>query len=140
MAIDLTLHDRLGGRPVFEKVHQVFYEKIFAHPWLSKYFAHRAPGPLVAQQTNYMIQLTGGPKCYAGQAPNVVHGYMYITEELFDLRSQLLSDSINECGVSDELRQEWLAANEMFKAVMVKSSKDKCVLQYSHQKILDFPK
>ena len=92
------------------------------------------------KQSDYMIQLTGGPKCYAGQAPNTVHQYMFITEELFDLRSQLLSDAIQECGVNDSLRGEWLAANEMFKAVMVKKSVSDCVKQYSHQEILNFSK
>ncbi len=140
MAIDQTLHDRLGGRPTIEKVHKKFYDKIYAHPWIGKYFEHQPQHLIEAQQNDYMIQLMGGPKCYAGQAPNVVHGYMMITEELFDLRSQLLSEAIEETGVSDALRQEWIAANEMFKAVLVKSSEAECVLQYSHQKILNFPK
>ncbi len=140
MAVDQTLHDRLGGRPTFEKVHKIFYDKVYAHPWLGKYFAHRTRGPIESQQSDYMIQLTGGPKCYAGQAPHTVHQYMFITEELFDLRSQLLSDAIKEAGVNDELREEWLAANEMFKKVMVKSSISECVRQYSHQEILHFSK
>ncbi len=140
MAVDQTLHDRLGGRPTFEKVHKIFYDKVYAHPWLGKYFAHRTRGPIESQQSDYMIQLTGGPKCYAGQAPHTVHQYMFITEELFDLRSQLLSDAIKEAGVNDELREEWLVANEMFKQVMVKSSISECVRQYSHQEILHFPK
>jgi len=87
-----------------------------------------------------MIQLMGLPKCYAGQAPHIVHQYMFITEELFDLRTQLLSDAIKAVGVADNLRIEWLKANELFKRVMVKKSKDECTLQYSHQEILDFPK
>ncbi|MFT4711635.1 MAG: truncated hemoglobin YjbI [Candidatus Azotimanducaceae bacterium] len=140
MAIDQTLHDRLGGRVTFEKVHKIFYDKVYAHPWIRKYFAHRTRGPIESQQSDYMIQLTGGPKCYAGQAPNTVHQYMFITEELFDLRSQLLSDSIKQSGVKDDLRKEWLAVNEMFKPVMVKSSETECVRQYSHQEILSFAK
>lgn len=140
MAIDQTLHDRLGGRPTIEKVHQIFYDAVYAHPWLGQYFQHRTRQPLEEQQSDYMIQLMGGPKCYAGQAPNKVHSYMFITEELFDLRSQLLSEAIKQAGVTDSLRMEWLAANEMFKPMLVKSSIDDCKLQYDHQSILNFPK
>jgi len=137
---DQSLFERLGGKPTLEKVHRLFYDKVYAHPWLSQFFAHRTRGPIETQQTDFMIQLMGGPKCYAGQAPHVVHQYMLITEELFDLRTQLLSDAIKLAGVTDDLRKEWLDMNEMFKKIMIKKSRDECTLQYAHQEILDFPK
>jgi len=140
MADEKSLHDRIGGKPTIERVHERFYDKVYAHPWLGKYFAHRTRGPLVSQQNDFMVQLMGGPKIYAGQATATVHGYMMITEELFDLRTELLSDAIKKEGLSDDLREEWLALNEAFKKVIVKSSVSECKLQYSHQKILDFPK
>ena len=65
---------------------------------------------------------------------------MMITEELFELRTGLLSDSIKEHGIADDLRLEWIALNDMFKRVIVKASIDDCKLQYSHQEILNFPK
>jgi len=135
-----SLYDRLGGRPVIEKVHKLFYDKIYADKWIGKYFAHRTRGPIESQQTDYMIQLFGGPKCYAGQAPHTVHQYMFITEELFDYRTELLSDAIKGCGVADDLRLEWLKMNEVFKRVLVKKSVDECTVQYGHQEILNFPR
>jgi hypothetical protein len=74
------------------------------------------------------------------KAPHIVHQYMLITEERFDLRTQMLSEAIKVAGVADDLRSERLAMNEMFKKVMVKKVRDECTLQYSHQEILDFPK
>ena len=40
--------------------------------------------------------------------------HMYITEEIFNLRSQILRDS-KEAGVPDELAERWLAIDNAFK-------------------------
>ena len=82
----------------------------------------------------------GGPNHYAGQNPKTVHSYMNITEELYELRNRLLSDSIKEAGISDDLREEWIEVNDMLKLAIVKSSIDECTKQYDGQTILDFPK
>ena len=135
-----SLFDRIGGEATISNVHETFYDKLYAHPWLSKYFTQRPREHLVRQQNLYFVQLMGGPKRYCGQAPHNAHQFMMITEELFDLRSQLLSDAIKENGVSDECREEWLALNDVFKKVIVKKSMDEVKAQYAHQVVLNFPK
>lgn len=134
------LYERLGGMPTYTKVHKIFYDKVYAHPWLSKYFTHRPRDVLESQQSKFMSQLMGGPKIYGGQTPKSAHQHILVSEELFDLRAQLLSDSIKEAGVSDQLRQEWLAADATFKRIVVKSSVKDCSQAYSNQPILNFSK
>ena len=140
MSIDKTLYERLGGKPIYIKVHRIFYDKAYAHPWLSQYFTDKPQEILESQQTDFMIQLMGGPKAYGGKTPKSAHQHMMISEELFDLRSQMLSDSLKEAGVSDELRVEWLKADATLKRALVKSSKDECSRSYPTQPILDFAK
>ena len=41
MAIDKTLYDRLGGKQTFIDVHKIFYDKVYAHPWLKKFFTDK---------------------------------------------------------------------------------------------------
>ena len=135
-----SLFDRIGGENTISKVHETFYDKIYADPWLSKYFSQRPREHLVKQQNIYFVQLMGGPKRYCGQAPNNAHQFMMITEELFELRSKLLSEAIKENGVNDEHRKEWLALNDSFKKIIVKKSMDEVKAQYSHQVVLNFPK
>ena len=139
MAIDKTLYDRLGGKETLIKVHKIFYDKAYAHPWLSKYFTDKPQELLEEQQTDFMMQLTGGPKIYAGKTPKSAHQHILITEELFELRARLLSDSIKEAGLSDDLRQEWLDADATFKRVLIKKSEAECSRAYPDQPILDFP-
>jgi len=138
MAVDKSLYERLRGRPTFVKVHKIFYDKAYAHPWLKKYFTDKPQEVLESQQTDFMIQLMGGPKCYGGKSPKSAHQHMVITEELFELRSQLLSESIKEAGVPDSLRKEWLAADAVLKRSLVKTSEKECTQAYPNQPILNF--
>ena len=127
MAIDKTLFSRLGGKPTMTKVHKIFYDKAYAHPWLSQYFTDKPQELLEDQQTDFMMQIMGGPKAYAGKTPKSAHQNMVITEELFELRAKMLSDSIREAGVTDALREEWLSVDSTVKRALVKTSEDQCV-------------
>ena len=140
MAIDKTLYDRLGGKSTFVKVHKIFYDKAYADPWFSKFFTDKPQEVLENQQTDFMIQLMGGPKAYGGKSPKSAHQHMLITDELFELRSQMLSDSIKEYGINDALREEWLAADRTFKRALMKSSEAECTQAYPNQPILNFPR
>jgi len=138
MSINKTLYSRLGGKAIFEKVHKIFYDKAYKHVWLKKFFIDKPQEILESQQTDFMIQLMGGPKQYAGKTPKSAHHHMVITEELFELRAKLLSDSIEEVGVADELRVEWLAADAALKRSLIKSSAEECTTAYQTQVILNF--
>jgi len=65
---------------------------------------------------------------------------MVITDELFELRSQLLSEAIKKAGINDDLREEWLAADGALKQALVKTSEEQCVRAYPNQAILNFTK
>ncbi len=140
MAIDKTLYDRLGGKTTFIKVHKIFYDKAYAHQWLRKYFTDKPQEVLENQQTDFMVQLMGGPKAYGGKSPKSAHQHMFITSELFELRSEMLSESIKEAGIRDDLRIEWLDADRTFKRALEKKSVSECTQSYPNQPILDFPR
>lgn len=140
MAIDKTLYDRLGGKNTFIKVHKIFYDKAYADPWMRKFFTDKPQEVLENQQTDFMVQLMGGPKAYGGKSPKSAHQHMVITDELFELRAQMLSDSIKESGLSDALREEWLAADRTFKRALMKKSAAECTQSYPNQPILNFPR
>lgn len=140
MAIDKTLYDQLGGKETFDKVHKIFYDKAYADPWLRQFFTDKPQEHLENQQTDFMIQLMGGPKRYAGKSPKDAHKHIMITDELFEYRSQMLSESIREAGINDELREQWLNADTTFQRALVKKSVDECSRAYPTQPILDFPK
>ncbi|MDH3327283.1 MAG: group 1 truncated hemoglobin, partial [Gammaproteobacteria bacterium] len=77
--INKTLYERLGGVETLEKVHKIFYDKAYKHPWLRLYFTDKLQQVLEEQQTDFMTQLMGGPKKYGGKTPKMAHQHMNIT-------------------------------------------------------------
>ena len=137
---DNTLFQEIGGRPVLEKVHKVFYDKIYEHPWLKKFFLHIDQKVIENQQTDFMTANMGGGKIYSGGMPKNVHRHMFISEELFDLRTDILRESILECGVPERLADRWERIDKAFKHSLVKSSVDQCEKRFHTDEILCFPK
>ncbi len=135
-----SLYEQLGGHLTFERVHKVFYDKIYAHDWLKKFFAGIDQKMIENQQTDFMVQAMGGPERYCGRFPIPAHKHMFITEELFDLRHSLLDESLREVGVPASLRARWLKMDMAFKARLVKRSPTECEGRFRTDEILDFPK
>ncbi|MDH5230613.1 MAG: group 1 truncated hemoglobin [Gammaproteobacteria bacterium] len=140
MSIDKSLFERIGGIEVIRKVHHIFYNKLFAHSWLKQYFVEHPQEIFENQQTDFMISIMGGPKRYAGLTPKAAHSNIVITDELFEIRSQILSESIKECGVADDIREEWLTADRSLKKAIVKTSAADCTTRRPDQRIYDIPK
>jgi hemoglobin len=130
--------DAVGGRPVVEKVHKLFYDKLFQHEWLGLFFEGLDQEFIESQQTDFMSSVSGGPKSYVGQAPLQSHMHMYLTEEIFELRASLLDESIREAGVSDAAREAWLRLDSFFRPAVVKKSLQDCKQRYSFEGIVKY--
>ncbi len=137
---DSTLLEKLGGKPVLDRVHKVFYDKIYDHPWLKLFFTVVEQKIIESQQSDFMVANMGGPKIYSGAIPKNGHKHMYITEELFEVRAQLLRDSLKECNVPDDLAELWMRIDQAFKKSLVKNDLSECEKRYFTDEILDFPK
>ncbi|MFO7602677.1 MAG: group 1 truncated hemoglobin [Gammaproteobacteria bacterium] len=140
MGIDTTLFERLGGLETLRKVHKIFYDKLFAHPWLKQFFVEHPQEIFENQQTTFMAGLMGGPKIYAGKTPKMAHQNILITEELFETRNEILSQAIRQAGVPDALREEWLAVDRTLKRALVKASVEDCRTMFAGQRIYNIPK
>lgn len=119
-----TLYDQLGGQPVIERVHKIFYDAMYAHPWLGQLVQHREQEVLENQQTDFMVSNMGGPERYSGAFPGPAHQHIHITDEMFDLRQSLLRAAIREVGVAAELEERWLRIDEAFRHKLVKSEEE----------------
>jgi truncated hemoglobin YjbI len=136
----LSLYDKVGGRPVLEKLVKRFYDKVFAHPWLGLYFKNVKQTTIELQQVEFMIGALGGPRIYMGKIPGDAHPHMMITNELFDLRQKLMLEALKEENSLPELTDRWLKIEEAFREKIVKTSIDKCQVRFFGDEILDFIK
>jgi truncated hemoglobin YjbI len=131
-----SLYDRLGGRDCLERVHRRLYKRLFPDPAFSPFFASVTRQHQEDQQTDFMAWKLGGPSRYSGRLPEAAHEHLYITEALFDLRHKILSETLDECGVLPDLRDEWLVVDMSFKSMIVKQSIDDCRKRYNSDTIL----
>lgn len=134
-----SLYQALGGRPTLEKVHKIFYDILYAHPWLGQYFTGLQQHFIEAQQTDFMTSAMGGPEVYCGKFPPQAHKHMYITDELFSLRQSLLKQSLKKANVPDELAEKWLKIDGAFRGRLVKKSLADCEKRHLADHILNFP-
>lgn len=139
-AEDMPLYDQLGGLSVLQRVHKIFYDKVYRDPWLKLFFADVAQTLIEAQQTDFMAQAMGGPSRYCGKLPIPAHRHMFITDELFELRTRLLEESLVEVGVPAWLLARWLKIDGAFKGRLVKQSVSECQGRYKTEPIMVIPK
>jgi len=122
MSDNIKIYDKVGGRPTLEKVHKIFYDKVYEHPWMKKFFEGIDQKHIEDQQSDFLSKALGGPNIYSGALPVAAHKHMMVTEELFELRHQMLKESLIEVGVDEESMKYWLNIDKSFKDAIVKKS------------------
>ena len=137
---DKTLFETLGGRPVLERVHKVFYDKLYEHPWLKQFFSEIAQKTIEDQQTDFMVSNMGGGKIYSGALPKNAHKHLFVTDEMFDLRNKILKASLDECGVAQDLAERWLRIDDAFRKSIVKEDPGQCEKRFFTDEIVILPK
>jgi len=125
-----NLYDAVGGIATLQKVHKIFYDKIYAHPWLKQFFRGFNQVVIENKQTSFMGEKMGGPK-YLGKPIKQVHENMYISTELFELRHRLLEESLLEAGIEPDLMTRWLRIDKAFMKSVHKSSMESFYRDYS---------
>ncbi len=132
-----SLYARLGGHPTLEVVHKLFYDKVYEHPWLGLFFEGIDQKFIEDQQTAFMAAVMGGPKRFVGQYPKPAHKHMFVSQELFDLRNDILGDAIREADVPEDVATEWLTLDRNFENAIIKQSVDQCEQRYVFEPIVD---
>lgn len=140
MEEDRTLFDNLGGRPILERVHKVFYDKLYEHPWLKQFFSEIDQKTIEDQQTDFMVSNMGGGKIYSGALPKNAHKHLFVTTEMFDLRQKILKESLEECGVLADLAERWLRIDNAFRKSIVKEDSGQCEKRFFTDEIIIFAK
>jgi truncated hemoglobin YjbI len=139
MGTEQNLFEQIGGKPYLQKVAKRFYDKLYAHPWLKNYFKNTRQEIIESQQVDFMTGALGGPRVYSGRMPADAHPHMMITPELFDVREQLLIETLKEESAPPELIDRWMKIEHAFKRQIIKASPDQCKKRWATDEILDFP-
>lgn len=140
MSSQPTLFERVGGYEMIQKVHKIFYDKIYADEWIGQFFKEIKQDVIENQQTDFMVQAMGGPDKYCGAFPIPAHKHMYITPELFQYRHEILKASLIESGLAQPEIDSWLKIDAAFGKGIVKKSIADCELRFPTDEIQNFPR
>ena len=135
-----TFLEELGGKTTLERVHTLLYDKLLSHPWLKGFFVGFERWHLEVQQTDFMSDLFGGPPSYAGRAPMRAHQHIFITEEVFMIRHNLLAEALTQANIANDHKERWLRFDLGMKAAIIKNSVDECEGRYKTEEIVVVPK
>jgi len=97
-----TLFDKYGGFKTFSAVVSKFYRKILDSEELAPYFEHVNMERLMSHQTNFIATALGGPESDTVFDLRKVHAPYKITIPHFEEVADLLEESLEESGVSNE--------------------------------------
>lgn len=126
---DMQLYAEVSGEQGIRRVHQRFYDVMFDEPWLGQFFYGKSKEALINKQTQFMVAAFGGPNHYIGDTPAFVHMHMFITDEMSDLRQQILRQAILDEEFSESVAERWLKVDDAFRESIVKLSVDECVMK-----------
>jgi len=130
--------EAMGGRGMLIKVSKIFYDKVYADPWIGQYFQEVPQDRIEAQQVDFMTSSLGGGSVYLGRLPVPAHKHMFISEELFDLRQKYLEEAFVEAKASKELVEKWNKIDEAFRRRLVKKNLGDCEKRFFTDEILYF--
>lgn len=116
-----------------------FYDLVYEHEWLKLVFGHREKEVLNSQQIAFMIQSFGGPKLYGGQNPADAHPHIFINEEMWQEREQLLKEAHRMVGAPQEYLDRWLKIDNAFKKFIVMDSPSQAEKRWFTDQVIVIP-
>ena len=135
-----SLFEQIGGREAIDRVMKTFYDLVYKDPWIGKYFEKIDQKHIEAQQGDFTQGFLGGGHIYCGALPIPAHKHMFITEELFDLRTSLLKKALIQEKIPDHVIDKWIAVDSAFRGAMVKKSVNDCQKRFYTDEIIGFDK
>lgn len=129
----------LLSREQLEAVVSTFYDRVYAHPWIGRFFA-RVDQRIQEFSLVLFIEASWDDRAYPRrqmQYMRAQHAHVLVTDALFDLRQALFAEALRHHGHDDGIVEAFLHFNERWRPMLVKSSIAECSDAISE--ILAFP-
>jgi truncated hemoglobin YjbI len=131
--------EQMGGRDSLVTINKIFYNNVYKHPWLKLYFENIPQQHIEDQQVDFMQKVLGGENLYCGKAPPASHVHIFINDDIFEVRKQLLEEAFIEAKTNPILVEKWLTLDNSFKRVLYKETPAHCKGRFKTDPILAFP-
>ncbi len=117
-----------------------FYEMAYEDPWFKKFFRNIDQEIITSQQTDFMVGNLGGPKKYCGRIPKDAHPQVWVDEDIWQYRENMLKTAFDKIGFPSDLRERWLKIDEAFKHVIInRGGPEECTLRSKIDEVIYEP-
>ncbi len=116
-----------------------FYELVYKDFWFKEIFKVIDQKVITSQQTDFMVQAFGGPKKYGGRSVLDAHPHIFINEEIWQKREDLLKEAFRKMNTPMDIQEKWLKIDDAFKRSIMKNSIDDCKKRYATDEIIYVP-
>ena len=121
------------------KITTRFYEIAYQDPWLSEVFKVVPQEFITSQQIDFMLGLFGGPKRYSGRHAKDAHPHIFITEEMWQQREDILKRAMQEVSAPQEIAERWIKIDEAFKKSIVMKDPSECQRRFTTDDLIIVP-
>lgn len=120
-------------------VTEEFYEIAYKDEWLKDVFKIIDQKVITFQQIAFMIGALGGEKKFSGQSPATAHPHIYIDEEMWQRREDILLLAMKKVSCPEDLIQKWLKVDNAFKRHIVMKDPSECQKRFFSDEIVIVP-
>ena len=131
----------LPGDDELHAIARAFYDKVYAHPWIGRFFQGVDQGRQELKLVRFFHLAWDDPPYddLQGQYLKDEHAHLYITPALFELRQALFAEAMRELGHAEARVSAFLAFNERWRPFVVKTSKGECSDAFTGHGIVEVP-
>ena len=97
-----TLFDKYGGMDTVKALVDLFYTKILKDERTAPFFKGKDVQRIKSHQYTFVASVLGSSNAYDGMPLRSAHSHLNITDDDYDAVVELLCDSMDELGVSED--------------------------------------
>ena len=131
-------NDNLNLEYWVKKITEDFYELVYSDEWLKQVFTIDQK-VITSQQIDFMVGALGGEKRYGGKSPGEAHPHIFVNEEMWQRREELLQLAMVKVGSPAELNAKWLKIDQAFKRHIVMQDPSECRKRFFSDDLIIVP-
>ena len=121
------------------KITTRFYEIAYQDAWLGEVFKVVPQEFITSQQIDFMVGLFGGPKRYSGRHAKDAHPHIFVTEEMWQQRENILKRAMQEVAAPADITEKWLKIDEAFKKSIIMKDPSECKPRFPNDDLIIVP-
>ena len=117
----MSWYEAAGGEGAVREVLSRLYAQLVVDPMVGFLFDGKDIAHIVEQQVAFTCAFLGGPHRYEGQSLPSAHAALPLLSGHFDRRHHLLAQVLEESGMPEAVRREWLRIDLVLRASVLAS-------------------